>query len=63
MQMPKAEDRFKRPNSKEVEKLPSPFNYTPNDALGIDISSRQPKAPRTKFGKDRSDILDKEFEI
>ena len=38
--MPKAEDRFKRPHSKEFEKLPSPVNYSPKASIGLDVSSR-----------------------
>jgi hypothetical protein len=52
----KAHDRFSVPTEKL--KSPSPAAYKPNAEISIDVSSRQPKVPRTKFGNDRTDILD-----
>lgn len=54
--IPKASDRFVAPT--EFVKAPAPDMYSPRQQIGNDVSSRQPKVPRTKFGKDRTDILD-----
>ena len=53
--VPKANDRFRAPT--EMVKSPSPDTYYPLQQIGFDVSSRQPRAPRTKFGQDKSDIL------
>ena len=46
--VPQASDRFLAPTEKL--KAPAPDTYTPMQRLGEDVSSRQPKVPRTKFG-------------
>ena len=57
----KAHDRFSVPTEKL--KSPSPAAYKPNAEISIDVSSRQPKVPRTKFGNDRTDILDEKYNM
>ncbi len=57
----KAENRFRAPT--EQFKSPSPSQYRPQAEIGIDVSSKMTKVPRTKFGNDRSDVLDMKFNM
>ena len=59
--IPKAQDRFRAPT--EIVKSPSPDSYSPKASIGFDVSSRQPKVQRTKFGNDKTDILDLHFSM
>lgn len=57
----KARDRFVVPTIKF--KSPSPNAYQPKAELSIDVSSKQPKVPRVKFGEDKSNILDEKYHL
>lgn len=54
--MPKAQDRFRPPNVAKVS--PSPDSYSPKADIVAHIKSNHPKVATTKFGLDKSDILD-----
>jgi len=58
---PKAVDRWQAPA--QDDKSPSPDRYNPKAGMSLDVSSRQPRVPRTKFGRDNSSILDMHFSM
>ena len=57
----KSNDRWRSPT--ESIKSPSPDLYSPRAALGLDVSSKNPRGPVPKIGKDNSNILDFHFKM
>ena len=54
--IPKAQDRFRPPNVPKQQ--PSPDSYAPKADIVMHVKSNHPKVAMTKFGMDKSDILD-----
>ena len=53
---PKAQDRFRPPAVPKVQ--PSPNQYAPKADIVQHVKSNHPRVAMTKFGMDKSDILD-----
>ena len=54
--IPKATDRFRPPTITKMQ--PSPNQYSPQADIVKHVKSNHPRVAMTKFGCDKSDILD-----
>ena len=57
--IPKAADRFMAPTIHK--QLPSPNQYTPQADIVAHVKSNHPRVAMTKFGLDKSSILDQRW--